>query len=71
MTDLEFIKRFSRINIKSICEENNINSANLWTGKTSKKNQLIIRKAIEYKLAKIHEDEYLSLIKKEVQYDHE
>lgn len=65
MTDLEFIKRFSRINIKAICEENNINSGNLWTGKASKKNQLIVRKAIEYKLAKIHEDEYLSLVTEE------
>lgn len=65
MTDLEFIKRFSKINIKVICEENNINSANLWTGKTSKKNQLIVRKAIEHKIAKIYEDEFLSLITKE------
>lgn len=65
MNDLEFIKRFSSINIKAICEENGVNSGNLWTGKTSKKNQLIVRKAIEYKLAKIHEDEYLSLITKE------
>lgn len=65
MTDLEFIKRFSSIKIKAICEENSINSGNLWTGKTSKKNQLIVRKAIEYKLAKIHEDDYLSLITKE------
>lgn len=65
MTDLEFIKRFSSINIKTICEENNVNGGNLWTGKASKKKQHLIRKAIEYKLAKIHEDEYLSLITKE------
>ena len=50
MTDLDFIKRFNKITIKELCLDNHINKSNLYTGKTSKKNQLLIKKAIGAKL---------------------
>lgn len=36
--DLKFIKQFSKIKIADICKKLKIDSANLWSGRTSKEN---------------------------------
>lgn len=56
--DLTFIKKISKITVKQICEENGINPANLWTGRCSKENVTLVRKAFEAKIAKIREEEF-------------
>lgn len=53
MTDLEYIKKFSKITIKKICEENNIRPSNLWSGKVSPRKVHKIRKAIDAELGKL------------------
>lgn len=58
MTDLDFIKRFNKITIKELCQENRINKSNLYTGKTSKKNQVLIKKAIWCEIAKLLIEDY-------------
>lgn len=46
MTDYEFIKKFTNIKIKTICERLNINYGNVSSGKTSIENY----KRIKYEL---------------------
>lgn len=58
MTDLEFIKTFSKITVKRVCEENNINSSNLWSGRLSKEKIHTIRKAIEAEVGNIYVKEF-------------
>lgn len=55
--NLNFIKKISKITIKDICREYNINSSNLWSGRCSKENIALVRKAYEAKIAKIREEE--------------
>lgn len=57
MTDLEFIKKFSKITIKDICKELKVNSANLYNGKASKKNELKVALDIIKKVYRLI-DEY-------------
>ena len=40
MSDLEFIKAFSKITISSTCKELNVNSGNLYNKKAGKKNEM-------------------------------
>lgn len=54
MQDLDYIKQFSKITIKGICEENKINRANLLNGKTTKKNIKKVREGIENEIAKLY-----------------
>lgn len=61
--DLTFIKKISKITVKQICQENNINASNLWAGRCSKENVALVRKAIEAKIAKIREEEFNEYIK--------
>lgn len=61
MTNLEFIKRFSKINISEIAKENGISRANLYTGRCSEKKILLMRKAIGAKIAELYIDEYKEL----------
>ena len=65
MTDLEFIKRFSRITIKNACLTNGFNSNNLWAGKMKKKRIHLIRKAIEAEIGNLYIEEYRSEIENE------
>jgi hypothetical protein len=57
-TDLNFIKRFNKITIKQICDETGVSPSNLWTGRCSKEKILLVRKAIESKIAEIRVEEY-------------
>lgn len=57
MSELEFIKGFSSLTIKSICEELGIARGNLYSGKSGKKNELKVALAIIKKVYKLI-DEY-------------
>lgn len=59
MTDLEYIKKFSKITIKNICEKNNIKPNNLWSGKVSQRKIHKIKIAIDAELANLAIEEYL------------
>ena len=54
--DLIWIKRFSKLSIKSICEELNVNRANLLNGRASAKNTYKVRKTIEERLKNLDND---------------
>ena len=54
MEDLEYIKKFSKINISSICERKKIDRANLLSNRSTKKNAKIIREEIESEVAKLY-----------------
>ena len=58
MTDLEYIKKFSKIKIAKICRENGVNSSNLWSGRLSDEKIHLIRKAIEKEVGTIYVEEY-------------
>lgn len=54
MEDLDYIKKFSKISIKSVCEKAKVDKANLYSGKTSKKNIKKVRKYIESNIAELY-----------------
>lgn len=54
MEDYDFIKKFSKITIKKVCDDNNINDSNIWTGRASKKKLHIVRTSIESEIAKLY-----------------
>lgn len=54
MDDLEFIQKFSKIKVASICEKLNISRQNVYNGRTSKENLKKIRKTIESEFAKLY-----------------
>lgn len=58
MTNLEFIKRFSKINIKEIAKDNKISTSNLYTGRCTEEKELLMRKAIEARIAELYISEY-------------
>lgn len=53
MDDLIFIKKFSKIKIKNICEKLKIDPSNVWKGKASKEKIKQVRKEIEKELKEI------------------
>ena len=54
MEDLDYIKKFSKISIKSVCDKANVDKANLYSGRTSKKNIKKVRKYIESNIAELY-----------------
>ena len=60
MTDLEFIKKFSKITVKRVCDENNISASNLWSGRLNKDKVHKVRKAIEAEMGEIYVQEFRS-----------
>lgn len=54
MEDLDFIKKFSKINISKACRKLKINRANLLNGKTTKENILKVRRELESEYAKLY-----------------
>ena len=58
MSDLEYIKKFSKIKIAKICRENGVNSSNLWSGRLSDEKIHLIRKAIEKEVGTIYVEEF-------------
>lgn len=58
MNDLDYIKKFSKIKIASICRENGISSSNLWSGRLNNEKIHLIRKAIESEVGSIYREDY-------------
>lgn len=53
MTDLEFIKKFSKIRISDICKNLKIQKNNVYTGKTKKENISRVKNEIYKELANL------------------
>lgn len=51
--NLKYIKGFSKISVKGICEELNIDRANVLRGKASSKNIEAVKEKIEEKLKEL------------------
>lgn len=54
MEDLEYIKKFSKITIKDVCDKAKVNKSNLFAGRTSKENFKKVREEIESEIAKLY-----------------
>lgn len=54
MTDLEYIKSFTKIQVTKICNKLRIDYSNLFAGRTSKKNEQLVRKELESEFAKLY-----------------
>lgn len=54
MEDLEFIKKFSQINVSSICKSKKVDRSNLLRNKSTKKNAKKVREGIESEIAKLY-----------------
>lgn len=52
--DLDFIKNFSKINIKKICKDKKVNRSNVLNGIASKNVIKLVRKGIESEYAKLY-----------------
>ena len=54
MDDLEYIKKFSKITIKGICEKTKIDRANLLRNRSKKENAKKVREEIESEIAQLY-----------------
>lgn len=54
MDDLQYIKDFSKISVSKICEEHNINRQNLLNNISTKRNEQIVKRAIEKKVFSLY-----------------
>lgn len=54
MEDLDYIKKFSKITIKSVCEKANVDRSNVFNGRTTKKNIKKVKEQIENDIAKLY-----------------
>lgn len=54
MEDLEYIKKFTKISIPSICKKLKIDKSNLYTGRTTNLNIKKVRQEIESEIAKLY-----------------
>ena len=54
MEDLEFINKFSKIKVASICNKLKINRSNVYNGRTTNENLKKIRREIESEYAKLY-----------------
>lgn len=52
--DLEYIKKFSSITIKKVCEKMGVDRSNLMAGRTTQKNIKLVRKGLESEVAKLY-----------------
>lgn len=60
MSDLDFIKDFSKIKIAPICKKLNIDKSNLWAGKVSGDKVKLVKEEIIKELKKLEEKKQLS-----------
>lgn len=58
MTDLDFIKKFSKITIRKACEKTQVNQGNLWNGKASGKSIELVKNSIVKELLMLFEEYY-------------
>lgn len=54
MDDLEYIKKFSKITIKDVCNKSKANRSNVLNGKASKKTLNKVKRQIESEVAKLY-----------------
>lgn len=54
MEDLEYIKKFSKISIKKMCEKAHANRGNVLSGNASKKTINKVKRQIESEVAKLY-----------------
>lgn len=54
--DLNWIKGFSKISVKSICEELKINRGNLLNGKSTDKNAELVKNAIQQRIEELENE---------------
>lgn len=54
MNDLEFINKFSKIKVASICQKLKINRSNVYNGRTTDENLKKVRREIESEIAKLY-----------------
>lgn len=54
MDDLEYIKKFSKISIKKVCEKSKANRSNVLSGNASKKTINKVKKQIENEIARLY-----------------
>lgn len=54
MDNLEFIKKFNKINLTEICRKTKIDRSNLLNGRTTQHNMQIIREEIENSIARLY-----------------
>lgn len=54
MQNLDYIKKFSKINITGICKKVNVDRANLLSGRTTKENEQKVKEEIESQIAKLY-----------------
>ena len=54
MSDLEFINKFSKIKVASICQKLKINRSNVYNGRTTDENLKKVRREIESEFAKLY-----------------
>lgn len=52
--DLEFIKGFSKISVKDICDKKKVNRSNLLAGRSTKDNSKKVKKGIEAEIYKLY-----------------
>lgn len=67
MEDLEYIKKFSKINITNVCKKAKVDKSNLYSGRTSPKNVKKVRRYIESNIAELYllnEDSNIEKLKK-------
>ena len=72
MEDLDYIKNFSKITMKSVFEKAKVDKSNVFNGKASKKKINKVRKQIESDIAKLYlmEDEIDEKRESPLQYRH-
>ena len=54
MDDLEFIKKFSKVNISKACKKANVNRGNLYNGNVKKEKIKLVRRILEDELARLY-----------------
>lgn len=54
MEDLEYIKKFSKINVKDACKKSKVNRGNLLNNRTTKENIKKVREEIESQIAGLY-----------------
>lgn len=58
MTDLEFIKHFSKITITKACKDCKVNVSNIWSGNASDKTIAKVKNYIEREVTSLIEECY-------------
>lgn len=54
MSDMEYIKKFSKITIKKVCEKEKVNISNLYNGRIADNKIRKVKKRLEHEVAKLY-----------------